>query len=155
VGVWFVVGEPAWGVEGWRLSHQQAQAAFVVALRRPRAFTRYGDVALLASALKDELLAGTLVEVYLAPLDRQRDRGAVSRQTLRAYFAAARNTTSAAAGLGVARRTVENRLRAIETLLGRPLHRCSAELEVALHLHDMVPAPIRRVPFSAADSRMR
>ena len=28
------LGEPAWGLEGWRLTHRQAQAALMVALRR-------------------------------------------------------------------------------------------------------------------------
>ena len=33
-GVVLALGEPAQGVEGWRLTHRQAQAALVVALRR-------------------------------------------------------------------------------------------------------------------------
>jgi hypothetical protein len=36
--------------------------------------------------------------------------------------------------LGVVRNTVESRLREIEERLGRPLHTCSAQLEVALRL---------------------
>ena len=47
------VGEQARGVVGWRLTHRQAQAALMVALRESRPFTRYADVALLATALKD------------------------------------------------------------------------------------------------------
>lgn len=35
-GVLLAVGEPAQEVEGWRLSHRQAQAALLVALRSPR-----------------------------------------------------------------------------------------------------------------------
>jgi hypothetical protein len=41
----------------------------------------------------------------------------------RAYFDAERNISSTAAALGVDRRTVRNRLRVIEELLGRPPHR--------------------------------
>ena len=132
-------GEPGRGVEGWRLTHRQAQAALLVALRRqkPQRVTRYADVALLAFALRDETLAASLVQEYLTPLDQQRDRGVVSRETLRAYFAAGRSASSAAAALGVARNTVENRLRAVEQSLGRPLHTCLAELEVALGLADL------------------
>ena len=56
VGVSLAVGEPARGLAGWRQTHRQAQAALLVALRRPRRLTRYADVALLAAALKDEAL---------------------------------------------------------------------------------------------------
>ncbi|HSZ68775.1 MAG TPA: helix-turn-helix domain-containing protein [Solirubrobacteraceae bacterium] len=133
-GVAFAVGEPAKGFEGWRLTHRQAQAALLVALRRPRALTRYADVALLANVLKDDALVRALTDIYLSPLNDAHERGPVLRETLRAYLAAERNASSTAAMLKVARRTVENRLRTIEAKLGRSLHPCPAELEVALHL---------------------
>ena len=141
VDVSFAVGEPGRGVEGWRLTHRQAQAALVVALRRPQRFTRYGDVALLAAALRDDTLARSLTEMYLLPLEDSRNGGRVLRQTLRAYLAAERNASSAAAALGVVRKTVESRLRTIEEKLGRSLHPCPAELEVALRLDELTPAP--------------
>jgi hypothetical protein len=133
------VGEPAQGIDGWRLTHRQAQAALLVALRRakPRRLTRYADVALLALALRDEAQARSLIEVFLSPLDSRRDGGVVLRETLRAYFAAGRNASSAAAALGVARHTVENRLRAVEQALGRSLQTCLAELEVALRVDEL------------------
>src|SRR5665213_761206 len=58
----FAVGEPGAGVDGWRLTHRQAQAALLVALRRPGGprLTRYVDVALLASALRDDVLTSSL-----------------------------------------------------------------------------------------------
>jgi hypothetical protein len=156
-GVVFAVGEPARGLAGWRLTHQQAQAALVVALRRhdpqpehaPQpgvsgvsGVTRYADVALLAVALKDEMLARALVEIYLEPLEGSRGGGPVLRETLRAYLAAERSTSSAAAALGVDRKTVASRLRTIEKRLGRSLHPCPAELEIALLLDEMAPAPV-------------
>jgi predicted DNA-binding protein (UPF0251 family) len=130
-------GEPATGLEGWRLTHQQAQAALAVALRKPQHLTRYADVALLAAVLKDQTLARSLSEIYLRPLQETPSSGGVLLQTLRAYLAAERNASSAAAALGVARNTVENRLRAAEARLGRSLHPCPAELEVALRLGDL------------------
>jgi hypothetical protein len=54
------MGEPARGIDGWRLSHRQAKAALPTALRAPEAFVRYGDVALLAATLADDLLATSL-----------------------------------------------------------------------------------------------
>jgi hypothetical protein len=141
-GVSLVVGEPACGLAGWRLTHQQAQAALVVALRRPRRFTRYADVVLLAAALRDEALGRALIEIYLAPMEDPRGGGSVLRETLRAYLATERSVSSAAAALGVARKTVASRLRTIEERLGRSLHPCPAELEVALLLEELVPTPV-------------
>jgi hypothetical protein len=131
------VGEPGSGLDGWRLTHHQAQAALLVALHRPRKLTRYAENMLLAAALLDHTLARSLREVYLAPLSGGRDGGAVSRETLRAYFAAGRNAATAAHRLGVDRHTVGRRLQALETRLGRPLHTCQAELEVALRLEEL------------------
>jgi hypothetical protein len=136
-------GEPAAGYDGWRLSHRQAQAAMLIAARRPGALTRYGDVSLLATVLKDEVLARTLIEIYVAPLDNARDGGVVLRRTLRAYFETGRNVSSTAAVLSLARSTVVSRLRTVEELLGRTLDSCLAELEVALGVEELggrVPA---------------
>jgi hypothetical protein len=135
-GVLVTVGEPGEGLAGWRLSHRQAKAALQVAERGGRAIVRYADVALLASVLRDDLATTSLHQLYLEPLERARDGGKVSRETLRAYFAAERNISSTAAVLGVDRRTVSNRIRAIEDLLGRPLKDIATELETALRLDD-------------------
>ena len=131
------LGEPGEGLEGWRLTHRQAEAAFPIALRDPGRHVRYADVALLASMLGDELLVSSLRQLYLAPLGEERDGGCVLRETLRAYFAADRNAASAAAALCVTRQTVNNRLRAVEERLGRLLGACAAELEAALRLEEM------------------
>ena len=60
----------------------------------------------------------------------------MGQETLRAYFAAERNISSTAAALGVDRRTVTNRIRAIEGLFGRSLKDFATELEIALQLDD-------------------
>lgn len=131
-GVIVTVGEPSEGLAGWRFSHLQAKAALAVAERRGEAVVRYADVAIEAATLRDDLLARSLRELYLEPLERMRDGGKVARETLRAYFAAERNISSTAAALGVDRRTVRNRIRAIEELIGRPLNVAAADLEIAL-----------------------
>jgi PucR C-terminal helix-turn-helix domain/GGDEF-like domain len=134
--VFVAVGEPGEGLSGWRFSHHQAKAALPIAERRGSAVLRYADVAVLASIARDDLLATSLRRLYLEPLERTRDGGKVARQTLRAYFDAERNISSTAAVLGVDRRTVRNRLRGIEELLGRPLTGSLADLEIALRLDD-------------------
>jgi hypothetical protein len=134
------VGEPAEGLSGWRLTHRQAQAALPVAKARGEAITRYADAALLASTLQDDLLATSLRRLYLDPLSIEKDGGAVSRKTLRAYFAAQQNVSSAAAALGVNRNTVASRLRHVEEKLGRCLGSCSSELLAALQLEELAEA---------------
>ncbi|HEY4778047.1 MAG TPA: helix-turn-helix domain-containing protein, partial [Solirubrobacterales bacterium] len=134
--VFVTVGEPGEGPSGWRFSHRQAKAALPIAERRGQAVLRYADVALLASILRDDLVATSLHQLYLEPLERARDGGRVGRETLRAYFASGRNISSTAAALGVDRRTVTNRIRAIEDLFGRPLGDFATELETALRLDD-------------------
>ena len=135
------VGEPAPGIEGWRLSHRQARAALPLAMRSPGSPVRYGDVALLASVLQDDLLVTSLRRLYLEPLAAERDDGQALRDTLRAYFTAEGNVSSAAAALGVKRHTVTNRLRVSEERIGRPLGECAAELDAALRLAELDPRP--------------
>jgi len=135
-GAFVTVGEPAEGLAGWRFSHLQAKAALAIAERRREPVVRYADVAVVASILRDDLVADSLRRLYLEPLAQTRDNGKVARETLRAYFEAERNISSTAAALGVDRRTVRNRLGAIEDLLGRPLRGSMADLEIALRLDD-------------------
>jgi hypothetical protein len=135
--VTLATGEPRYGLEGWRLTHHEAQAAREVMLRRPQRFSRASEVALLAAVLRDEMLAVSLWQTYLAPLDAHGDSGAVLRETLRAYFAAGFNAATAAAALEVDRHTVQRRLRKVEEALGRLLHTCHAEIEVALCLEEL------------------
>jgi hypothetical protein len=133
--VFVAVGEPAAGLEGWRFSHAQAKAALPLAERRG-SVVRFLDVALQAAILRDELIATTLRRSYLEPLQAVRDGGELARTTLRAYFAAERNVSATAAALGVDRRTIRNRLAAIEELLGKPLNGSTADMEISLRLDD-------------------
>ncbi len=151
-----VIGEPAKGIQGWRLTHQQAHAALRVALRKPERLTRYADVALMAAVLQDDLLARSLIDIYLSPLALQTGTGDTWRQTLRAYFDAAQNVSRTAAKLHVTRQTVENRLNAIEAVLGRPRQAWLVELAIALRMEQLndpqIPPP---PPMSPKPSRSR
>jgi hypothetical protein len=136
-GVGIGMGEPAKGPIGWRLTHEQAKAALTVVARGDTQMTRYADVALLASAICDELLTRSLKALYLDPLNEARD-GSALLDTLRAYLWADGNVTSTAAALGVSRNTVHNRLRTIEARIGqlRPTH--AADLVLALQLDELL-----------------
>lgn len=129
-------GEPSSGFAGWRLTHRQAKAALPFALRDPRGRVHYADIALPASMLRDEVLFSSVRQRYLAALEDERDGGATLRATLRAYWAADRNVSSAAAALGVSRHTVSSRIRLLEERFGCPLQRCEGEVAAALRLED-------------------
>jgi hypothetical protein len=145
-GVEFAIGEPAQGVDGWRLTHRQAQAARRVAIRRPQRITRYADVGPQAELLRDEAMSSSLVHIWLSPLDQAKDRGAALRKTLRAYLDAGCNAKTAAFELGVARHTVERHINEIEARLGRLPRTCVADLDIALRLEELGVG--RRVPSS-------
>jgi hypothetical protein len=136
----FAVGEPGKDLEGWRSTHLEAKAALGVAIRSSGNVTCFSDVALEAIALQMPDLVHSLLATYLAPLGESKRRAATLRETLRAYFDAGRNVSSAAVALEVSRRTVENRLRLIEQKLGRPLLSSAAELELALRLEELGPS---------------
>jgi hypothetical protein len=131
------IGELRQGIDGWRLTHREAQAALPVALTKPQTLTRCADVPIEAALLPHELLTSLLVKNYLSPLSSPRDGGAVWRETLRVYFAKGCNATKAAVILGVDRHTVERRLKKVESALGRRIPTCHAELEVALRLEEL------------------
>jgi hypothetical protein len=145
------IGEPGHGVAGWRLTHYQAKAALPIAARNGEEVIHYADVALLAAVLQDDLLVASLRQLYLEPIERGRDRGQSLRETLRAYFAAAGNVSSAAAALGVKRHTVSSRLRTIEHATGRPVQACAIEMDLALRLNDLDDPDLLGAGFSTAD----
>jgi PucR C-terminal helix-turn-helix domain/GGDEF-like domain len=132
------LGEPAPGVGGWRLTHQQARAAAAVAREGGDPVVRYVDVALRASLLQDELLAESLRRIYLDPLGEDRDGGEGAKRILCAYFDAGRNVSSAAAALGINRQTVTKRIQAIDERLGGALQGRAADLEVALLVDELI-----------------
>ncbi len=145
-GVSLAIGEPGRGLDGWRLTHQQAQAARLVALHKPRLRTRYAEDMLLSAALRDEMLSQSLKQTFLSPLTSQRDGGTTSIQTLREYLASGCNASKAAIPLGVKRHTVENRLATAQEHLGRNLDSCLVELEVALRLEELGSADEQSPP---------
>jgi hypothetical protein len=142
----FAVGEPAEGLEGWRATHLEAKATLAVAIRSSATVTRFSRVALEAIALQTPDLVRSLQVTYLGPLSSNQRRASVFRETLRAYLSAGRNASSAAVSLRVTRRTVENRLRAIEKVLERPLDTCAGELDLALRLESLDPILTRFFP---------
>ena len=128
------LSEPLVGIAGWRLAHHQAKSAFPFAVRHQHKIAHYAEEMLVASTSTDDVVTASLQVLYLAPLERSRDGGAIDRETLSAYFAAGRNGRATAGALGVSRQTVSHRLKSIEEKIGRPLLECATNLELALNL---------------------
>jgi len=131
----YAVGEPAWGISGFRDSHEQALAAHRVAAHLPQPVTHYDDVALEAALLSDVRAARRLVEHELGPLTSPDPRTCVLRDTLASYLRSGLNAASAAAALNVSDRTIAYRIHGIEDLLGRSVLARSSELAAAIRLH--------------------
>jgi DNA-binding PucR family transcriptional regulator len=138
VGVSLALGEPAKGLQGCRDTHEQAQQALQVALFAGQQRVRFADIAALTPWVRHPDRARTFVRLYLAPLECHKDHGAVSLQTLLAYFGAGWNASSAARELGIDRRTLTYRIGAIEESLGYKLDTRKAELEIAMRLHALL-----------------
>ncbi len=132
-----VIGRQHRGIDGFRLTHQEAQAALPVAARQPGGLIRSTDVVLEAAVLGDATLFRLLQGAYLAPLDDLPDKGRAIRATLRAYFDAEYNVAETARSLGLTSRAVRNRLAKASGRLGYPIPERHAELEVALRLEAM------------------
>jgi DNA-binding PucR family transcriptional regulator len=88
--------------------------------------------------VEDPVRGRALVDLYLSPLEGQKDGGVALRQALRVYFEAERNASSAARKLGIDRRTLAHRLATIEMCVGYQLDSRMADLEIALRLHDVL-----------------
>jgi hypothetical protein len=133
----YAIGEPAFGLSGWRLSHRLAQEARRVAIMAPRLVTTYADVGVLAPWALDRERALAFIDIHLGPLSTTRDKGIGARESLREIFRAGHQIGPAASALKVDRGTLRARLTRIERQLGFSLRSRQAELEIALRLETL------------------
>jgi diguanylate cyclase with GGDEF domain len=139
-GVSAALGEPRKGLDGWRLTHREAQIALRVALYRPRRITKCRDVLLQAAMVQDQHVAAALIATYLLPLDGRADQGQVLRRTLRTYFKTGQNAASTAIALKKGRHTIERHLRTAELRVGQNLDVCGTQVQVALWAEELMGA---------------
>lgn len=139
-GASLCVGEIRRGLEGWRLTHAEAQIALQVALYAPSTITRSRDVMLLSAIIRDPRLTESVVETFIQPLEGKSGRGPVLRKTLRTYFGADQNAATTANRLKVDRGTVRRRLTTVETLLGLKIDSYGPQLQVALAVEELFSA---------------
>ena len=136
-GVRIAVGEPAYGIAGFRQSHHEAlQARRVAELagRPAGSVTRYGRVALTAIATADLDQARTFVERELRGLAADDDLTTRLTATLRTFLDERSSRSRTAKRLGIHENTVSYRIKQAEDVLGRSVDERSLELRVALEL---------------------
>lgn len=136
-GVSVALGEPSFGLVGFRLAHRQAtDAAKIAQLARCElgSVTRYGDVELVALLAQDLERAQHFVARQLGPLATDSEEYARLRATLHIYLEEKASRVATARRLGVHANTVSNRVRACGELLRLDLDDPQVDLLVALSL---------------------
>lgn len=135
LNVSIAVGEPAFGLKGFRRTHIEAHHASRAALlvsATSRSFTRYRDAALTALCTADDHHAAAFVRRTLGPLaDDDRDNHRLSA-TLAVYLRENLSRTRTAEALRIHPNTVSYRVRQAEELLKRRFERDTLDLQVAL-----------------------
>ncbi|CAM2976055.1 helix-turn-helix domain-containing protein [Prescottella defluvii] len=133
-GVRVAVGGGARGIEGFRRSHGEAQAAQRVAEagRRRDPVTRYADVEVVSMMSADPPAMRVLVERELDGLLGEEAASARLRDTMRAVLACNGNQEAAARRLGIHKNTVRYRIQRAEEILGVDLLARRQKLELAL-----------------------
>jgi DNA-binding PucR family transcriptional regulator len=139
-------GEPASGVEGFRLTHQQAKRAQGLAdLADPGAqLTVFADVGPVALLLADFPAARGWVWQVLGSLAAADEQDGTLRETLRVFLSTGGSYTATARLLGLHRNTVQYRVRKSREALGYPLDRRRLDVEMALQVCHHVGSPVLR-----------
>lgn len=137
-GPWLAIGDPAAGVDGFRVTHRQARRAESVALgvppsSRPRVTTA-AEAGLVALLRADPVALRDWVRAVLGDLATDDEAHARLRETARVYLAHQGSHTAAAAELLLHRNTVQYRVRRAEAARGRPLSERRLDVEVALQV---------------------
>jgi hypothetical protein len=131
----FAFGDPAKGIEGFRLTHRQAIAAQAVALAAgspaPRAVV-FGEVAPVAMMLGAPELLRAWVLSTLAGLATDDEHHARLRDTLLVFLQNGGSYKSTAEQLMLHKNTVQYRIRRAEESLGRPVGQNRHDVELAL-----------------------
>ena len=131
----FAFGDPAKGMTGFRITHQQAVAAQAVVLAAgspaPRAVT-FGEVAPVAMMLGSPGLLRAWVLRTLAGLATDDEHHARLRGTLLVFLQSGGSYKTTAERLMLHKNTVQYRIRKAEESLGRPAGENRHDVELAL-----------------------
>lgn len=139
-GVAVAAGRPRPGIDGFRVSHQEATVAarYAVASSDNRAFVSYADVELVSLLAEDAERAGRFVRETLGPLAVDDTRSEQLRGTVLAYLRAGRSRKGAAAAVHMHPNGVGLRIARAETLLRTYSQDWGIETEAALALVEIL-----------------
>ncbi len=134
-GVRMAVGRPAFGIEGFRVTHvEAAHASRFWDVGAPHGTTSYRSVEVISLLASDLPRARRFVDGALGALAEQSDAAAGLRSTLLCFLAHGCSHVQAAHELQMHQNTVYNRVRRAEELLGGPVTERRVELHTALML---------------------
>ncbi len=135
--VMVAVGEPAQGIDGFRITHTQAVQTQAVALlggaNAPQV-TMFGQVGVAALLSADVEAARAWVSQVLGPLATDDDHCARLRETLRVFLATGGSYTASATQLAMHKNSVKYRVEKAGQERGRPIHGDRLDVELALHV---------------------
>ncbi|WP_433590696.1 PucR family transcriptional regulator [Nocardia sp. CA-145437] len=132
--VQLAAGVPAAGVDGFRVSHQEALRAYRIAAEtEPAPVTLYRDVELVSCLAADIAALSRMVHRELGGLAARGEATARLRDTALVYLEQG-SMAKAAESLGVHKNTVLYRMQQVEELLPQPLDEHRMPLEVALRV---------------------
>jgi PucR C-terminal helix-turn-helix domain/GGDEF-like domain len=153
----FAFGDAERGTTGFRLTHQQAVAAQVVALAAgspaPRAVA-FGEVAPVAMMLGSAELLRAWVLSTLAGLAADDEHHARLRETLLVFLQAGGSYKATAERLMLHKNTVQYRIRRAQESLGRPVGDDRDDVELALRASRWLGASVLQ-PAAAGRGRER
>jgi hypothetical protein len=134
-GIRIAVGRPAFGIDGFRITHTEAaHAARFWELGATRATSSYRSVELVSLLANDLPRARRFVDSTLGTLAERSDAAAGLRHTLLAFLGHGCSHVQAAHELQMHQNTVYNRVRRAEELLGRSVTDDRVQLHTALML---------------------
>ena len=143
----FAFGDAARGVDGFRLTHQQALAAQSVTLAAGPASPRlvaFSEVAPVAMMLGSPELLRAWVLATLGGLAADDDQQARLRDTLLVFLQNGGSYKTTAERLTLHKNTVQYRIRKAEESLGRPVAEHRQDIELALQASRWLGAAVLR-----------
>ncbi len=130
-------GQPGFGLEGFRRSHQQALEALRVgrkAAKRPGTVTQFDEIEIAAMCSENYERCRTFVLEQLGTIGDATPEMAVLRDTLWEFFATGGSFRATASVLGIHHNTVRYRIGRAEQILNCPVGQNRMKLELALYL---------------------
>jgi PucR C-terminal helix-turn-helix domain/GGDEF-like domain len=143
------VGEPAYGLDGFRQTHRQALRTqdLALAAKGGSRLTTFADVGAIALMCTDINAARSWVWSTLADLALDDEAHARLRETLQVFLSTG-SYTATAERLVLHKNSVQYRIRKAEDALGRPIDDRGADLELALRVCQYLGRAILRSPQS-------